>query len=85
MKRFKGCLCIMKRSTSHLTADPLTDVFDKAFKTSETTRAVPLDTFKVFHWVWCACLLHKFKFYGISGCFLTSFCYFSVIDGLEWF
>lgn len=41
----------MKRSTSHLTADPLTDVSDKTFKTSETARAIKLNEFKVFDWV----------------------------------
>ena len=65
--------CLMKPSTSHLTADPLTNVSDKAFTTSETARAVALDTFKVFGRVWSVSLLHKLKFYGISGWLLTSF------------
>ena len=59
--------CLMKPSTSHLTADPLTNVSDKAFTTSETARAVAVDTFKVFDRVWFVSLLHKLKFYGISG------------------
>ena len=52
------------------TADILTvvsDRFARAFKRSGGTRAVALDISKAFARVWHASLLHKTKFYGISG------------------
>ena len=58
------------RSTQS-TADLLTVVSDRitrAFNNrSESTRAVALDISKAFDKVWHAGLLHKLKFYGISG------------------
>ena len=35
--------------------------------------------------VWHAGLLHKLKFYEMSGRLMAIFCLFSVIDGFEWF
>ena len=52
------------------TADLLTVVSDRiarAFNKSGATRAVALDISKAFDRVWHAGLLHKLKFYGISG------------------
>ena len=46
----------------------------RAFKRSGATQA--LDISKAFSRVWHACLLHKLKFYGISGqifCLISSF------------
>ena len=45
-------------------------VSDKIARTvnrSGATQAVALDISKAFHRVWYAGLLHKLKFYGISG------------------
>ena len=52
------------------TADLLTVVFDRiarAFNRSGAAPAVALDISKAFDRVWHAGLLHKLKFYGISG------------------
>ena len=56
--------------SSRSTADLLTVVSDRIardFIKSGATRAVALDISKVFDRVWHAGLLHKLKFYGISG------------------
>ena len=56
--------------SSRSIADPLTVVSDRiarAFNRSGATRAVALDVSKAFDRVWHAGLLHKLKFYGISG------------------
>ena len=56
--------------SSRSTADLLTVVSDRiarAFNRSGATQAVALDISKAFDRVWHACLLHKFKSYGISG------------------
>ena len=56
--------------SSSSTADILTVVsgrIARAFNRSGATRAVPLDISKTFDRVWHAALLHKLKFYGISG------------------
>ena len=56
--------------SSRSTADPLTVVSDRigrAFNRSGAIRAVALDISKAFEKVWHAGLLHKLKFYGISG------------------
>ena len=56
--------------SSQSTADLLTVVSDRiarAFNRSGATRAVALDISKAFDRVWHAGLLHKLKFYGISG------------------
>ena len=42
------------------------------------TQAVPLDISKAFDRVWYAGLLHKLKFYGISGQI------FGLISSLSW-
>ena len=55
---------------SRSTADLFTVVTDRiaeAFNRFGTTRAVPIDKFKAFESVWHAGLLHKRKYYGISG------------------
>ena len=55
---------------SRSTADLLTIVFDRiagAFNRSGATRAVALDISKAFDRVWNSGLLHKLKYYGISG------------------
>ena len=56
--------------SSRSTADLLTVVSDRtarAFNRSGATRAVALDISKAFNRIWHAVLLHKLKFYGISG------------------
>ena len=56
--------------SSGSTADLLTVVSNRiarAFNRSGATRAVALDTSKAFDRVWDTVLLHKPKFYGISG------------------
>ena len=56
--------------SSRSTADLLTVVSDRiarAFNRPVTTRAVALGISKAFDRVWHAGLLHKLKFYGISG------------------
>ena len=56
--------------SSRSTADLLTvvsDRIDRVFNRSGATRAVALDVSKAFDRVWHAGLLHKLKFYGISG------------------
>ena len=45
----------------------MSDIIARAFNTSGATRAVALDIFKAFDRVWHPGLLHKLKFYGISG------------------
>ena len=55
---------------SRSTADLLTIVFDRiagAFNRSGATRTVALDISKAFDRVWNSGLLHKLKYYGISG------------------
>ena len=52
------------------TADTLTVVSDRigrAFNRFGAIRAVALDTSKAFEKVWHAGLLHKLKFYRVSG------------------
>ena len=39
----------------------------RAFNTSRSTRDVALDIFKAFERVWHTGVLHKLRFYGISG------------------
>ena len=56
--------------SSQSTTDLLTVVSDRIARVSNrsgATRAVPLDISKAFDRVWHAGLLHKLKFYGISG------------------
>ena len=56
--------------SSRSTADLLTGACDRiarAFNSFMATQAVPLDISKAFDRVWYAGLLHKLKFYGISG------------------
>ena len=56
--------------SSQSTADLLSVVSNRiarAFNRSGATRAVALDISKAFDRVWHAGLLHKLKFYGISG------------------
>ena len=45
----------------------VSDIIDRSFNRSGTTRAVGLDIAKAFDKVWHAGLLHKLKSYGISG------------------
>ena len=45
----------------------VSDRIAKAFTRSVATRAVAIDISKAFDRVWHASLLHKLKFYGISG------------------
>ena len=45
----------------------MSDGIARAFNTSGATRAVALDILKSFDRVWHAVLLHKLKYYGISG------------------
>ena len=57
-------------SSSQSTLGLLTVVSDRiawAFNRSWATRAVALDISYAFDRVWYAGLLHKLKFYGISG------------------
>ena len=77
------------RSTAHL----LTVVSDKiarAFNRSGATGVDSLDIFKTFDRVWHAGLLHKLKFYGISGqifglisSFLSNRMLWVVLDGMS--
>ena len=56
--------------SSRSTAELLTVVSDRiarAFNRSAASRAVALDISKAFERVWHAGLLHKLKYYGISG------------------
>ena len=56
--------------SSRSTADLLTVVSDRiarAFNRSGATRTVALDISKAFDRVWNSGLLHKLKYYGISG------------------
>ena len=55
------------------------------FNGSGATRAVTLDTFKVFNRVWHSGLLHKLIFYEISGQILALFCLSLVIDSFACF
>ena len=60
-------------------ADLLNVVSDRiasVFNRSVVTRAVAVDIFKAFNRVLHACLLHKIKFYGISGQIFGLFCSF---------
>ena len=78
---------------SQSTADLLTVVSDGiagAFNRSGATRAVALDISKAFDRVWDAALLHKLKYYGISGqifglifSFLINKCLRVVLDGMS--
>ena len=45
----------------------LSDRIARAFNRSGATRGVALDISKAFDRVWHAGLIHKLKFYGISG------------------
>ena len=72
--------------SSQSTADFLTVVSDRisrAFNWSGATRAVALDTFKVFDRVWHADLLHKLNSYGISGQIFGFFSFF-LSNGRLW-
>ena len=56
--------------SSRATTDLLTVVSDRiprAFNRPGATQAVALDISKTIDRIWHAGLLHKFKFYGISG------------------
>ena len=56
--------------SSRSTADLLTGASDRiarAFNSFMATQAVALDISKAFDRVWYAGLLHKLKFYGVSG------------------
>ena len=65
--------------SSQSTADLLTVVSDRiarAFNRSRAIPAVALDISKAFDRIWHAGLLHKLKFYGISGqifCLISTF------------
>ena len=55
--------------SSRSTADLLTVEYERITRPinrSGTTRAVALDIFKAFDWIWHAVILHKLKSYGIS-------------------
>ena len=54
------------RSTAYLLS-VVSERIARAFNRSVATRAVALDISKAFDRVWHAGLLHKLKFYGISG------------------
>ena len=54
----------------------MSDRIARVFIKSGATRAVALDISKVFDRVWHAGLLHKLKFYGISGQILDLICSF---------
>ena len=65
---FSDFQCALRSSRS--TPDLLTVVSDRiagAYNRSGATRAVAVDIFKTFEWVWHAGLLRKCKFSGISG------------------
>ena len=69
-----------------MVSDLLTVVSDRiawAFNRSGGTRAVAVGISKVFDRVWQAGLLHKLKFYGISGQIFGHISLFSVIDGFK--
>ena len=56
--------------SSGSTADLLAVVSDRiasSFNRSGSNRAVPVDIYKAFNRVWHVGLLHKAKYYGISG------------------
>ena len=56
--------------SSRSTTDLLTNVsdrIDKGFNSFKATQAVALDISKASDSIWHAGLLHKLKFYGISG------------------
>ena len=55
--------CISERQISQLYLMELL----RAFNRFGATRAVALDISKAFDRVWHAVVLHKLKFYGISG------------------
>ena len=48
-------------------ADLVSDRIVRAFNRSWAARAVALDISKAFNRVWHVFLLHKLKYYGISG------------------
>ena len=56
-----------------------------AFNRSGATQVAALDISKAFDRFWHAGLLHKLKFYGISGQIFGHISIFSVIDGFGWF
>ena len=76
------------------TADLLTVLSDRivrAFNRSRATWAVAIDIFKAFNRGWHAGLLHKLKYYGISGqifdlisSFLSKRQLLVVLDGKSW-
>ena len=59
----------------------MSDGIARAFNTSGATRAVALDVLKSFDRVWHAVLLHKLKYYGISG---QIFFFFSSFFSNRW-
>ena len=74
--------------SSRSTADLFIVVSDRiarAFSRSGATRALALDISKAFDRVWHVGLLHKLKFYGISGQIFGLISFFSVISGFGWF
>ena len=74
--------------SSRSTADLLTVVSNRiarAFNKSGATRAVALDISKAFDRFCHATLLHKLKFYGISGQIFGLISSFLSIDSFEWF
>ena len=75
--------------SSQSAADLLTVVFDRiprACNRSGATQAVALDISKAYDWVWHADLVHKLKYYGISGQIVGLISSFlSVIDSFGWF
>ena len=80
--------------SSPSTADLLTVLSDRivrAFNRSRATWAVAIDIFKAFNRGWHAGLLHKLKYYGISGqmfdlisSFLSKRQLWVVLDGISW-